>query len=61
LKFLFSDEVLAIAPKLLEEFLEIDKQKFEDFIKVENKELTFDSFEDESNLDFFWSLLNHLQ
>ena len=61
LKFLFSEEVLNIAPELLEEFLETDKQKFEDFLKVENKDLTFDSFEDESNLDYFWSLLNHLQ
>lgn len=61
LKFLFSEEVLNIAPELLEEFLEIDKQKFEDFLKIENKDLTFESFEDESLLDYFWSLLNHLQ
>lgn len=61
LKFIYSDEILDIAPQMLEEFLEIDKQKFEDFLKIENKDLTFDSFEDESNLDYFWSLLNHLQ
>lgn len=61
LKFIYSDAILGIAPQMLEEFLEIDKQKFEDFLKVENKDLTFDSFEDESNLDYFWSLLNHLQ
>ncbi len=61
LKFLFSNEVLDISPKLLEEFLEEDMQKFEDFLMIENKNLTFDLFEDESNLDYFWSLLNHFQ
>ena len=61
LRFIYSDEILNIAAKLLEEFLEIDKQNFEDFMKIENKDLTFESFEDESLLDYFWSLLNHLQ
>ncbi len=61
LKFIFSNEILDIAPQMLEEFLEIDKQKFEDFLKIENTDLIFESFEDESNLDYFWSLLNHFQ
>ncbi|MDD2871829.1 MAG: M3 family metallopeptidase [Candidatus Gracilibacteria bacterium] len=61
LNLVFSDEILDIAPIILDEFLEIDKQKFEDFLKIENKDLTFESFEEESNLDYFWSLLNHLQ
>lgn len=61
LNFVFSDEILDIAPIILDEFLEIDKQKFEDFLKIENKDLIFESFEEESNLDYFWSLLNHLQ
>ncbi|MDP2090070.1 MAG: M3 family metallopeptidase [Candidatus Gracilibacteria bacterium] len=61
LKFIFSDEILDIATKMLDEFLEIDKQKFEDFLKIQNKDLKFESFEDESNLDYFWSLLNHFQ
>ncbi|MDP2395740.1 MAG: hypothetical protein Q8S84_04975 [bacterium] len=61
MKFIFSDEILDIATKMLDEFLEIDKQKFEDFLKIQNKDLKFESFEDESNLDYFWSLLNHFQ
>lgn len=61
LKFLFSDEVLNIALELLEELLENDKKDFEELLKIENKDLTFESFEDESNLDYFWSLLNHYQ
>ena len=61
LDFLFSNEVLDISLELLNELLEIDKQKFEELLKIENKDLSFDTFEDESNLDYFWSLLNHLQ
>jgi len=61
LKFLFSSEVLEIATEILESELENEKVKFEDFLKLENYSLTFDSFEDESILDYFWSLLNHLE
>jgi hypothetical protein len=61
LKIIFSEECLDEAPELLEELLEEDKQIFEEFLKIENKDLTFDSFEDESYLDYFWSLLNHFQ
>ena len=61
LKFIFSEEVLKIAPDLLKEFLEIDKSRFEELLKIENKDLTFESFEYKSLLDLFWSLLNHFQ
>jgi len=61
LQFLFSKEVLDITPELLLEFLEIEKQKFENLLKIENKSLNFESFEYESDLDYFWGLLNHLQ
>jgi len=61
LKFLFSNEVLDMASEILEEELEKEKIKFDAFLKQENSSLTFDSFEDESVLDYFWSLLNHLE
>jgi hypothetical protein len=61
LKFLFSEEVLDISLELLDELLEIDKKDFVDLLKIKNKYLSFDSFEKESLLDYFWSLLNHLQ
>jgi len=61
LKFLFSNEVLNMASEILEQELENEKVKFDDFLKLENSSLTFDSFEDESILDYFWSLLNHLE
>ena len=61
LKFLFSDAVLEEAPKILADLLQIDKQKFEAFLKKKDKETTFDDFEEDSLLDYFWSLLNHLK
>jgi len=61
LKFLFSNEVLNISLELLEELLEKEKIDFKNLLKIENKDLTFESFEDESPLDYFWSLLNHLE
>lgn len=59
LEFLYSKEVLDISLDLLEELLEIDKKNFEKLIKIPYEKLSFDSFEEESLLDYFWSLLNH--
>ncbi|NCO32160.1 M3 family metallopeptidase [bacterium] len=61
LKFLMSVEVLELATEILNEELENEKTKFEDILKKENSSLTFDSFEDDSILDYFWSLLNHFE
>ena len=61
LKFLFSSEVLDLALQIFEEELEKEKIKFDDFLNKENISLTFDSFEDDSVLDYFWSLLNHFE
>lgn len=60
LSFLFSKEVLDIALDILEQELETEKQKFKKLLAIENKDLNFESFEEESKLDYFWSLLNHL-
>ena len=60
MKFLFSDEVLDISLKLLEELLDVDKKRFNDLLKTEEKNINFSIFDYESNLDLFWSLLNHL-
>jgi Zn-dependent oligopeptidase len=59
LKFLFSKEALEVALQILEELLEQEKGEFEELIKKENNALTFESFEDEGILDYYWSLLNH--
>jgi hypothetical protein len=60
LKFLYSDEVLDIFLEVLNDLLKIDKHNFNTLLLIENKDLSFNSFEDDSLLDYFWSLLNHL-
>lgn len=85
LNFLYSEEVLHIAPELLRDLLEEEKQDFE--VKISKKykgldedvisfphdkgevegggedyeELSFQTFEDFSELDYFFSLLEHYQ
>ncbi len=64
LEFLFSPEVLDNALDLLRELLEIEKEKFEKTLNTENKNINFIEIfynpEDNDNLGYFWSLLNHL-
>ena len=60
LKFLYSDEVLEIAPEILEYFLEQEKKDFESRLKILDSNISFDTFNEESELGYFWSLLNHL-
>ncbi len=61
LKFMFSEEVLDIALDVLSELLEEEKKDFDETLKIKNEEITFETFEDFSRLDLFFSLLNHLQ
>ncbi len=61
LKFLFSEEVLEISSELLNELLDKERKDFYNLLKIDNKDLTFESFEDDGNLDYLWSLLNHLE
>jgi len=61
LAFLFSSDALEFAAEILKELLEIDKKEFEVLLAKPNEEITFDSFEDEGLLDYYWSLLNHYQ
>ena len=60
LKFLYSEEVLDVAEELLWEFLQEEKKDFEKKLKLDNSKINFSLFEEDSKLDFFWSLLNHL-
>jgi len=59
LKFLSSEEVLNIAPELLEEFLEEEKKDFEEKLKLDNSKISFSIFDEESKMNYFWSILNH--
>lgn len=61
LEFLYSDEVLNVALNILWELLKEDKKEFEKLLNIKLENLTFDSFETESVLNYFWSLLNHLK
>jgi oligopeptidase A len=61
LTLLYSAEALEIAPDILESLLQQEKTEFEDFIGMSNDKITFESFEDEGLLDYYWSLLNHYQ
>jgi hypothetical protein len=54
LKFLFSLEVLDISLPLLRELLEQEKQDFENKLKTPNEKITFELFDDFSQLDYFW-------
>lgn len=61
LELLYSEESLAIAPMILNKLLQQEKTEFEDFIQMSNEKITFESFDDEGLLDYYWSLLNHYQ
>lgn len=60
LKFLYSKEVLDIATEILEDFLLEEKKDFHNRLKLSDNNITFDIFNEESNLEYFWNLLNHL-
>ena len=61
LGFLYSDEVIEIAPKVLDMLLEEERQDFENTLKTKDTDITFDTFQDISHLDYFYSLLSHFQ
>lgn len=61
LKLLYSQDALEVAPWVLYSLLQQEKSEFEDFLKISNEKITFESFDDEGILDYYWSLLNHFQ
>lgn len=61
LQFLFSKETLSIAPEILEELLEQEKSDFQTKLTTPDSEITFETFDDISQLDYFFGLLEHYQ
>lgn len=61
LKFMYSKEVLEISPEILGELLEEEKQDFYAKLETPDEEINFDIFEDFSELDYFFGLLEHYQ
>lgn len=59
LEFIFSDEIINNSLTFLREFLKEEKKDFEEKLKIEDKNIIFETFEEESKLSFFWHLLNH--
>jgi len=49
-EFLYSKEVLDLAPEILNELLEEEKKDFEDKLKIKNEDISFDTFDEESIL-----------
>ncbi len=47
--------------EVLRDLLKQEKQKFEEMLKTPKEKITFETFEDEEKLWYFWNLLNHLQ
>lgn len=61
LPFLFSQKALKYAPDVLAMLLDKEQKHFEKLLQQPNETLTFDSFNDESILFYYWALLNHLK
>ena len=61
LKYFSSEEVLVNAISVLEELLEKEKKDFAEFLAKKNEDLVFEDLEDDSLLDYFWSILNHFE
>ncbi len=61
LAFFNDAETLKYAEEVLEELLEQEKQDFQTLLDKADEETVFDDYEDDSLLDYFWSILNHLE
>lgn len=61
LRFLYWDEVMKAAPEVLDMLLEEEKKDFEAILATADTDITFDTFQDTSDLDYFFSLLSHFQ
>ena len=61
LRFLYSPEVLAVAEELLEELLREEREDFQQKLKISDEDISFETFEDFSLLDYFFELLEHYQ
>ncbi|MDR3150712.1 MAG: hypothetical protein LBU14_03775 [Candidatus Peribacteria bacterium] len=61
LSLIYDNQSLDFALEILNEELAKEKKKFKDLLKIKNEDLTFESFENDGILDYYWSLLNHLE
>ncbi len=61
LKFLYSPEVLAVSEEILWELLVEEQEDFQKKLKIPDEDISFETFEDFSILDYFFWLLEHYQ
>lgn len=61
LQFLYSKDVLDISEEILDELLKDDRQDFQSKLTTPDNEISFETFQDFSLLDYFFSLLEHYQ
>jgi hypothetical protein len=61
LKLLYSEDSLTLASEILDELLEDEKQDFYKKLETPDSEITFDTFEDTSLLDYYFGILEHYQ
>ena len=61
LQFFYSPEVLAVAEQVLESLLAEEKKDFQKKLQTPDEKISFETFEDFSYLDYFFSLLEHYQ
>jgi hypothetical protein len=54
LKFLYSPEVLKVAPEILEDLLLEEKEDFEKKLLTPDSKISFETFQDFSMLDYFF-------
>ncbi len=60
-QFFVQDAVLDASLDTLRTLLAEEKKDFETLIKKPIEQITFDDLEDDSLLDYFWAILNHLE
>lgn len=61
LAFFTREDVLENSLEVLRNLLAEEKKDFEELLQKSLDSITFDDLEDDSLLDYFWSILNHLE
>jgi len=61
LEFLYRPDSLVLAAEVLSELLDKEKEDFRKKLETPDSEISFDTFEDFSTLDYYFSILEHYQ
>ncbi len=61
LDFLYSPQVLQISEEVLDELLEKERQEFQQKLETPDTDITFELFDDFSELSYFFGILEHYQ